>query len=139
MKKLLLFCLIIPSVSFSQVILKKSITIAKLSGGVHPVQVDRDVIQGDTVYFFIFQNRKYEAITDVISMIIKKKELWSFSKALTAAQTVQVDDAVMMDNYSITKHKVGFGNISYWLHYGNGYCYMSEKELRKLQDALSKE
>lgn len=139
MKKILLLLFLFPSLSEAQTIVKKSKVILSIGSGTHPIQIDRDIIQGDTLYSFIFRNRKYETLTDVKNMRLKKSDLLSLSKGFSEAQSAGMGDNVMMTDFSITKEKLALGGAQYWLRYDNGYCYLSEKEVKKLLSAIHSE
>lgn len=125
----------------AQTIVKKTVVIAKISGGTRPVELDRDIIKGDTVYTFIFRNMQYHAIADVKSMELDKKGLGEMVKGLVAAQGAEFGDNVMMDKFSITKTRtfVSAGATLYQFRYDRGYCNLSEKDVKKLIEAIGKE
>lgn len=139
MKNMLLLIICLYGLSSqAQTIIKKTVTIAKIRGGEKPVELDRAIIDGDTVYYFVFQNQQFHELTDIKSMSLHKTGLEEIVKGLTAAKAVNAGDNVMMSNFSISKGK-NFGRTVYEFHYDGGYCNMSEKEALKLVEAIGKE
>lgn len=138
---LLLILFLSITVAQAQTIVPKTIIIAKISAGVHPVELHKDVIGGRMVYSLIFQNRQYSELADIKTWMTDTAGLREMIKGLSAAQIASNGESVLMDHFSISKTKTFFtsGATLYQLHYDGGYCNLSEKDVRKLMEAIKKE
>lgn len=123
----------------AQTVVRKSVTLIQLKGGLWLIKLDRSLILGDTLYSFIFRNDRYRDLIDVKSMSMSKTKLIEFKKGLETVLTVNPGDDVMFDNYSLTKLKSSFGNTLYQVFFESAMCHFNQKEVGKLIDAIAKE
>ena len=125
----------------AQTIVPKTTVVVKIAGGMHPVELDKNLVAGQWHYTFLFQNRSYSELTDIKTMGIDTSGLREMVKGLKAAQAAKNGEDVLMDHFSISKTKtfVTRGAVLYRFTYDAGYCNLSEKDLNKLITAIEKE
>lgn len=132
--------LLLSSVAHSQTVVHKPVTLLKISGGMRPVEFQKSVVDSAASYQVMFRNIAYQELIDVKYLPIPKRYLSGFYNALADALVLAIGDKIAMPNYSIEKIRTGaLGKVNYWLHYDNGYCQLSERDIKDLQSVIRKE
>lgn len=141
MKGIVLLAIVAISLSVSaQTVVHKPVTLLKIAGGQKPIQFQRVIIEKDTSYQVMFRNIAYQELVDVKYLPIPKRYLSGFYNAMADALALKIGDTFQMPEYSIEKLRTGaVGTVHYWLHYDNGYCQLTEKDIKDLQNVISKE
>lgn len=144
MKTLVLIFLLAPFVGFSQIqVMPKTqeITIGKVKrGGQFVAEIKQEIKDGDTLYFYMFQNAKYSTITDFQIIHFEGKK--TLDDLYTLLMSVFLEENKKNKEYKVDfnlgksycsiKTERMMGLTAVWFYTDKGYNSYTEKEINKL-------
>lgn len=107
------------------------------------VSVTREIADKDTTYYFMFRNARYSSIIDFEGDVLSKEELKGLVVTLYKISDEKITgdaQATIKEDFTVRRREASGGLIPpYTIYAGNGYMYITVKQILRMYDALKPE